>query len=976
MDHVHRKRQVTLRRRKEEEYLAEEARIRQREQEVITFTGVPAAVQAQETPSLREQQAEWISDDDEWAASETPATSSHSPSVQAQDPQGSRPAQIIYARPSEHIETTPSGRPYKMWKDDFGSLRKACGALIPDKYEFSDAIPGRPWVCPIRPCRKVFPGVTALGAHFSAEHRAALLHDNVDGTLSLKGYYHVEKSDGPSSVMIVSRGAPSADEPPPVPPSLPAAAARILGLKAANEEQEGSPVAPALIPPPMPPLRMRSDDATLLAMALAAPSVAQTAIEPDQDWKAFWDYAQAFLTVHNGPTLPDKGYVRQLITLPRVRDLKWNEVRQAQYPFQDSKPRDVSALLIQLTGEPAPEPCVRCQVGKGPFDGCIMIAREAHTDPLRTIISCANCFYHYNQTYCSHKYWASERAQSLLVERYKADPMLRQAFEIAEDADMDNTQDVITPQDEDALPPGGSSTQTPIEQSSTEHTPIETAENGRRYDMWPGKFFDNTGALMSTSGALLPAGYQLDSRNSQNPWICPIRTCRRPCAKLGDLGLHFQRAHFACLLNDNGDGTLSEVGVFPSGTFSTTANAIIISRNGTKLSSQPAQTRVKIRTRHRRSVAESDGELDPDTFSVAQTHGKGDAMALWTYMKQHIPRQIMPQKRGVLELLNMPQLRNLKVNPRKAHRGFVEKKVRDIAALAIQLTGQRPPEACKRCAENKGLWKGCVVINPNAPYNLRSRYTGCANCVYHGNQTYCTIREDVLQALEAQAHEPEAPSSDGDFDTPLRASGRMLPAPLASAQQAQPPAQAPAPVPAAATPNTTQAAAAPAVNTIYMRPQMGLPRQPQSAAAPPPNPPNQGSSLVHTGVIQSADILEMEPWEVAPGRITETATAESENIAFSKSYLSTNHVVPVMDDVFFRVDTIYSGATLQIDPEEFKTRICSVASGKVRVRTGDEPEFTIGPHGMFKVKPGVGCKVQNWMYMDAILHVTVLDGFI
>jgi hypothetical protein len=83
-----------------------------------------------------------------------------------------------------------------------------------------------------------------------------------------------------------------------------------------------------------------------------------------------------------------------------------------------------------------------------------------------------------------------------------------------------------------------------------------------------------------------------------------------------------------------------------------------------------------------------------------------------------------------------------------------------------------------------------------------------------------------------------------------------------------------------------------------------------------------------------------------------------------------------MDDVFFRVDTIHSGATLQIEPEEFKTRICSVASGKVRVRTGEEPEFTIGPHGMFKVKPGVGCKVQNWMYMDAILHVTVLDGFI
>jgi hypothetical protein len=249
-------------------------------------------------------------------------------------------------------------------------------------------------------------------------------------------------------------------------------------------------------------------------------------------------------------------------------------------------------------------------------------------------------------------------------------------------------------------------------------------------------------------------------------------------------------------------------------------------------------------------------------------------MALWAYMKQHIPRESMPQKRGVLELLNMPQQRNLKVNPRKAHRGFVEKKVRDIAALAIQLTGERPPAACKRCAENKGLWKGCVIISPNAPFNLRSRYTGCANCVYHGNQTYCTIREDVIQALEAHAQEPEAASSDGDFDSPLRGSGGPLPAQLPSTQQAQQPARSLAPVLAAATPSTPQASAAPTVNPIYLRPQISLPRKSQPAAAPPPN---QCSSLIHTGALQPSDILEMETWEVAPGRITETSTAESES---------------------------------------------------------------------------------------------------
>lgn len=58
-----------------------------------------------------------------------------------------------------------------------------------------------------------------------------------------------------------------------------------------------------------------------------------------------------------------------------------------------------------------------------------------------------------------------------------------------------------------------------------------------------------------------------------------------------------------------------------------------------------------------------------------------------------------------------------------------------------------------------------------------------------------------------------------------------------------------------------------------------------------------------------------------------------------------------------------------------KSRLCSVATGKVKVKTGDEPEFTIGSHGMFRVKAGTSCVVQNWMYVDAILHVTVLTGF-
>jgi len=57
---------------------------------------------------------------------------------------------------------------------------------------------------------------------------------------------------------------------------------------------------------------------------------------------------------------------------------------------------------------------------------------------------------------------------------------------------MVNSQDTTTLQTEDVPLPDPSFTQTPtpnVEQPPVDHTPIETAEDGRRYDMWPGESF-------------------------------------------------------------------------------------------------------------------------------------------------------------------------------------------------------------------------------------------------------------------------------------------------------------------------------------------------------------------------------------------------------------------------------------------------------------------------------------------------------
>ncbi|KAM7203429.1 hypothetical protein V8F20_004023 [Naviculisporaceae sp. PSN 640] len=96
------------------------------------------------------------------------------------------------------------------------------------------------------------------------------------------------------------------------------------------------------------------------------------------------------------------------------------------------------------------------------------------------------------------------------------------------------------------------------------------------------------------------------------------------------------------------------------------------------------------------------------------------------------------------------------------------------------------------------------------------------------------------------------------------------------------------------------------------------------------------------------------------------------DIAFSKPSLSTKTGVEVCEDVFFRVETIHPGQTRCIEADVVNIRICSVAAGKVRVKLDSEPEFILGTHGMFRVRPAIAAKVRNTWQTDAVLHITTL----
>jgi glyoxylate utilization-related uncharacterized protein len=84
--------------------------------------------------------------------------------------------------------------------------------------------------------------------------------------------------------------------------------------------------------------------------------------------------------------------------------------------------------------------------------------------------------------------------------------------------------------------------------------------------------------------------------------------------------------------------------------------------------------------------------------------------------------------------------------------------------------------------------------------------------------------------------------------------------------------------------------------------------------------------------------------------------------------------VPVSDEVEFNVLVMQAGDTRRWQAEKTQLRTCSVAAGKVKVKL-EGKEFHLGPHGLFVVRPGQVCTVENRLYGHAVLHCTTVKEY-
>ena len=96
-------------------------------------------------------------------------------------------------------------------------------------------------------------------------------------------------------------------------------------------------------------------------------------------------------------------------------------------------------------------------------------------------------------------------------------------------------------------------------------------------------------------------------------------------------------------------------------------------------------------------------------------------------------------------------------------------------------------------------------------------------------------------------------------------------------------------------------------------------------------------------------------------------------VAFSNAYLTARETIPITPNVGFNVLVLKPGQQNRWDPEDETIRLCSMATGKLKVEIeGSGLEFHVGPNGMFKIRPGVAALVTNRLYVDAVVHVTTI----
>lgn len=393
----------------------------------------------------------------------------------------------------------------------------------------------------------------------------------------------------------------------------------------------------------------------------------------------------------------------------------------------------------------------------------------------------------------------------------------------------------------------------------------------------------------------------------------------------------------------------------------------------------------------------ADPQKDPTTALRAESAGtnkdaSGDASKvlsgsaagrLWDHIRSFVP-ELSPSDGEVPEvamLLGLPKLRDLNIIPGTLLSDLNRKQ---ITALPIQLVGEQNPKPCSECRRHNGPFDCCVSLSGDAARRLYpwlgTSSRACASCIARKNSSACSLRKlgsawewSSRHGLQDNINESVVDAGGGNDLSGRRRSRRLFLANADGGEDGEDEDSDDEPHPPEPKPKRTR------LVTLKVT---------RSAAN------GRAVKESHAGVWEgngaTEKVLHMEDWEMEEGRVNTagegmsllvlppSSSSKLTNaffiaLAFSSTYLTANQSVQVSQNINFQAITVTSGQVHRFPADETRTRMCTLASGKLRVQVGGD-EFVVGSQGIFKITPGTVCTVTNRCYVDLVLHVTSLRG--
>lgn len=183
---------------------------------------------------------------------------------------------------------------------------------------------------------------------------------------------------------------------------------------------------------------------------------------------------------------------------------------------------------------------------------------------------------------------------------------------------------------------------------------------------------EQNGARISSRGVIFPAGYKF--HEGTHPYICPMRDCRRLLKSLESLAGHFGASHSYAAVNDNLDGTLSQLGSYRNRSGS--SPCMVVSQVALAPDAPPPAT--PSLAPGPASTAKQKRKSPPDTAPDAHRPGKMPASAFpfgnslghggrlkevndpVYYINSVVhPRQVRPKRLDIEAMVQLPRKRSL-----------------------------------------------------------------------------------------------------------------------------------------------------------------------------------------------------------------------------------------------------------------------------------------------------------------------------